>query len=139
MLRKKKKKAGDFSLTFSKGWPKTRRIADPENPGKKGFEIKATFINPGIVRYRRIILFFFLLILAFDLLDMNEWVEVKGVYPFLYAGLAGLGFISYWFFNWLMSRLLWIRYFEDRIEVAGWKEFEEYSTRVPHSFMFFRA
>lgn len=67
---------------------------------------------------------------------MQKWVEEDGVYPFIFAGIAVLGFVSYGFYNWLFSRRLWMRIFEDRIEVAGWTGFESYSTRLDHSYMF---
>lgn len=118
------------------GWPATRRIKDPQNPGKKGFEIKANYLHPRMVRPRRLILLALILMLLFDGADMQKWVEVDGVYPFIFAGIAVLGVVSYGFFNWLVSQRLWMRLFEDRIEVAGWTGFENYSTRLDHAYMF---
>jgi hypothetical protein len=130
-----KKKTGGTPLPASfRGWPATQLIEDPENPAKVGLEVYGGCLSPGGARVADIAATLLGFVVGIDMLLLG--LEV-GTLEFLVPAVAGIGifvFVTRKFFAWLFTQTLWMRLFKDRIEIAGWREFEPYQTNIGYTF-----
>ncbi|MGE0269615.1 MAG: hypothetical protein AB7S78_14285 [Candidatus Omnitrophota bacterium] len=110
-------------------WPATKKIADPENRRKKGLEIRDNYLSPRGARMSLAMTGITGLIVSLDMVNLNTIVEKEEFVFFAVAGVIAFIFVTKKFFNWLFSWTLWMRIFDDRIEVARWSGFTRFAPR----------
>lgn len=116
------------------GWPATKRIDDPEGAGLPGVEIQDCCLAPGAARTAEVMAALLSLAVGADMVILSVDVAKLGFFIPAMIGVAGFFFVAKRFFGWLFSRLLWIRIFSDRIEIAGWHRFQCYETNIGYAF-----
>lgn len=116
--------------TFSyDSWPSTKKIADPERRGKKGLEIRDNYLSPYGARLSLRMTGIAGLVVSLDMINLNMIAGKEEFLVFAVAGVMVFIFITKKFFNWLFSWTVWMRIFEDRIELARWNGFIRFSPR----------
>ena len=116
------------------GWPDTKKIEDPENPAAVGLEIYDGCLSPGGARIAEIAATLIGLAVGLDMGILSLEVGTLEFFIPAMAGVAGAFFLAKRFFSWLFTKTLWIRMFENRIEIAGWNQFQTYKSNVGYTF-----
>lgn len=133
-LRAKKKTDGPPLPASFRGWPSTQLIEDPEHPTGIGVEIYAGCLSPAVARFADGASSMLSVAVGLDIVVLGLEVGTLEFFIPAMVGVAGVSFVIKRFLAWLFTRTLWIRMFEDRIEIAGWREFETYNTNVGYTF-----
>lgn len=117
-----------------RGWPDTVKIEDPENQGRPGLQVYDYCVSPGGRRTAEIIAVLVAGTVGIDMVILGIDVGTLEFFLPALAGIVGVYFLSKKIFSWLFSRIVWIRLFADRVEVAGWSKFQTYKANVGYVF-----
>lgn len=128
-----KRAAGGLPVSIS-GWPATVKVEDPRNKGKIGVEIYDSYATPNGIRTGDIFASFLSLALVIDMIFLALEAGSLEFFVGAIAGLVGASYIVRRFFVWLFKTILWVRIFPDRVEIAGWRGFQTYSTNIGYGF-----
>lgn len=130
-----KKKTGGTPLPASfRGWPATHLIEDPDDPAGVGLEVYGNCLSPAGARVADGVTGMMGMAVGTDMFVLGLEVGTLEFFIPAAVGLAGFMHVTRKFLGWLFARTLWLRMFEDRIEIAGWRAFEPYRTNVGYTF-----
>lgn len=128
--KKHKKRPGEGLPASFQGWPETEKIPNWSVSGKPCIEVCATYLSPGRAQLADFATAVFGLIIAGDMIVLSVAVEKLEFFIPAMVGVALFWIISRKFFFWLFNKVILVRFFEDRVEVAGRRWFAEYKIKV---------
>lgn len=118
------------------GWPSTRYIEQTGGSKKvPGVEVYQAFLSPSGARVADIMTNLFGIVILIDMLYLATKVETLEFTIGAVAGGALVILVGRSFLQWLFSALVWVRIFDDKVEILRWNETKSFVRREDSKFL----